>query len=223
MKKYIFFLVQGIFLWQFSVSAQFTGTREAMAKSISVTPVTSPELSSLMKTAFAKLPVIAAEVTKVTGIPSFSLGDFDFINLYKSEKKGETEFAYSAPFIRATSRDKYAFALFQEIGLPGRPMLIRSLADRSLLVYYDLLNGKTAEIMQYKDSYTVNSKSVEFNENNNALKTTGGGPCGQAVMDCITDAYTRRGWLSVWVTIQSIFVPATGVGIALGCVAANCK
>lgn len=44
---------------------------------------------------------------------------------------------------------------------------------------------------------------------------------GQDVMDCMTDAYTQRGWLSVWVTVQTAFIPATAVAIAGACVGLN--
>lgn len=48
---------------------------------------------------------------------------------------------------------------------------------------------------------------------------SGGG--GAAVMGCITDAYSNHGWVSVWLTVQSAFIPATAAGIALGCYAKN--
>jgi len=41
--------------------------------------------------------------------------------------------------------------------------------------------------------------------------------CGQKVMDCITDAYTNNGWVSVWGWIQTAFIPQTAVAVAAAC------
>jgi hypothetical protein len=47
-------------------------------------------------------------------------------------------------------------------------------------------------------------------------------PCGQATMDCINDAYTNHGWVSVWAWVQTAYIPATGVAIAAACAGRNC-
>jgi UDP-N-acetylmuramyl tripeptide synthase len=47
-------------------------------------------------------------------------------------------------------------------------------------------------------------------------------PCGDAVASCITDAYTNHGWISVWATVQSAFLPETTAAIAVACVLHNC-
>ena len=46
--------------------------------------------------------------------------------------------------------------------------------------------------------------------------------CGQATMDCINDAYTNHGWVSVWAWVQTAFLPATAAAIAAACAAINC-
>lgn len=40
---------------------------------------------------------------------------------------------------------------------------------------------------------------------------------GQAVVDCLDDIYTKRGWLSVWAWVQTAYIPATGIALALDC------
>ena len=40
---------------------------------------------------------------------------------------------------------------------------------------------------------------------------------GQAVADCDQGAYTSYGWVSVWASIQSAFLPYTAVAIAGAC------
>ena len=46
--------------------------------------------------------------------------------------------------------------------------------------------------------------------------------CGQAVSDCIADGYLNHGWVSVWASIQSAFLPATAAVIAYSCWVKNC-
>jgi hypothetical protein len=44
---------------------------------------------------------------------------------------------------------------------------------------------------------------------------------GQETMNCISDAYTNQGWISVWTTVQSAFIPQTAVMIAGLCALHN--
>ena len=44
---------------------------------------------------------------------------------------------------------------------------------------------------------------------------------GQDVMDCMTDVYSNHGWLSVWVFVQTCFIPETAVAFAAACLGAN--
>jgi hypothetical protein len=45
----------------------------------------------------------------------------------------------------------------------------------------------------------------------------GGAGWGNNTMNCITDAYSNHGWLSVWATVQSAFIPETLVAIGGYC------
>lgn len=53
-----------------------------------------------------------------------------------------------------------------------------------------------------------------------ATNSTSG--CGQATMDCIEDAYSNHGWVSVWTWVQSAFIPQTAAAIAIACAGINC-
>lgn len=46
--------------------------------------------------------------------------------------------------------------------------------------------------------------------------------CGQAVADCLSDAYTHHGWLSVWASVQTAFIPLTAASLAAACAIKNC-
>ncbi|WP_166966059.1 hypothetical protein [Yeosuana marina] len=44
-----------------------------------------------------------------------------------------------------------------------------------------------------------------------------GKECGQYVVDCLGDAYSNHGWVSVWAIVQSAFIPETAVALAVAC------
>ncbi len=216
MKKYKFLLVHIAFLITMGAIAQ-VNEKDGPSKTISVVQLKSPGISLTVQDAFNSLVLNEAAVKSVTGIPSFKKSDFDFTNLYRSEKKGEIEIGYSVAYTGVATKDKYAFAVFIKEKTLLRPMLIRASPDRSYLIYYDLTDGITAEVVKGSSTYTYSSRPVNLGNN---IASRGG--CGQAVMNCITDAYSNHGWTSFWVTIQSIFLPSTGVAIAIGCIAKNC-
>ena len=44
---------------------------------------------------------------------------------------------------------------------------------------------------------------------------------GRDTMDCVVDAYGNHGWISVWITVQSAFIPQTAAAIAGACAIKN--
>ena len=69
--------------------------------------------------------------------------------------------------------------------------------------------------------------SLEVNNNEKSLitKYQYSNPyarCGQNVADCLGDAYTNHGWISVWDVVQTAFILATAAVLAIGCAAKNC-
>jgi hypothetical protein len=153
----------------------------------------------------------------ITGLPPIKQQDFDFVNLYQgSVLDGKVE-AIVAPYKGKNRAEKIAFVLFRSNGKYGRPMLIKATADRSQLTYYDLEAGTMLKMQKEGNSFSFSSSSIE--PDGGGARRSG---CGQAVMDCVTDAYSNRGWASVWATFQSIFIPATGAAIIAACIADNC-
>lgn len=44
---------------------------------------------------------------------------------------------------------------------------------------------------------------------------------GQDTMDCMADVYSNHGWVSVWVFVQTAFLPQTAVAFAAACAVKN--
>jgi hypothetical protein len=78
--------------------------------------------------------------------------------------------------------------------------------------------------------YSINMKllySLEVNNFEQALITkyeyhNPNVRCGQAVADCLGDAYSNHGWISVWAVVQTAFLPVTAAGLAAACAAKVC-
>lgn len=70
----------------------------------------------------------------------------------------------------------------------------------------------------YIFKYSMNDDNVGVSFLPKELGTRG---LGDDVMDCITDVYSKRGWLSVLVWIETAFIPQTAVAMAVACTAAN--
>jgi hypothetical protein len=49
----------------------------------------------------------------------------------------------------------------------------------------------------------------------------GGVLAGQDAMNCFADAYLNNGWISLWASIQTAFIPMTAALIAAACIGRN--
>ncbi len=86
-----------------------------------------------------------------------------------------------------------------------------------------ILNFESNDVFTYtflksNSKFMVNMVSQEF-QAEYGLAERG---CGQATMDCLSDAYTNHGWVSVWAFVQTAFIPATAAALAAACAAINC-
>lgn len=71
-----------------------------------------------------------------------------------------------------------------------------------LLSYYTEENGTFSFLVPFSGALETRSK-------------------GQDVIDCMQDVYSNHGWLSVWVFVQTCFIPQTAVAFAVACVGKN--
>ncbi|MCB9045090.1 MAG: hypothetical protein H6550_03005 [Chitinophagales bacterium] len=93
--------------------------------------------------------------------------------------------------------------------------------NSELSAYTDYMILKINNISStYKEIEFYNSSNnlmytIEWDQANNEARAVA--PSGQNVMDCITDFYTNRGWVSVGLWLGTLVDPGIG-----GCVAAAC-
>jgi hypothetical protein len=77
------------------------------------------------------------------------------------------------------------------------------------------------KIINYYDVSNTLVLSLKLDANSESIKTLYKQPPlkanGQDVIDCVVDAYTNHGWVSVWVFVQSAFLPETAAAIAAAC------
>lgn len=86
------------------------------------------------------------------------------------------------------------------------------------------IRGRTL-VYDINDNHFIDIKAENLDENSPITITTNvsRAGCGQKVVDCVHDAYMNHGWVSLWVLIQSAFIPQTVVAIAYACCYKNCS
>lgn len=100
----------------------------------------------------------------------------------------------------------------------GIPMLIetkRINEEVLMITYLDFSQNRLLSIKIDSEKRKFDFENFTSGSNNRIL-------CGQNTMDCLTDAYTNHGWVSVWAFVQTAFIPATGAALAAACAAINC-
>lgn len=179
---------------------------------IELTSILNQDLQNTLSTSFQTYKSIISKIDQ-----NISTTDIDFTQAYISSIKNADGKALSINLKVNNSTDvQYAFMLCKKGDKVGIPNLVK-LVGRKSVEYYDLDNEQNTIILLTESGFKTTE--IPFSNNNTAQKASG---CGQATQDCVTDAYTNHGWVSVWATVQSAFIPATAVAIAAACAATNC-
>jgi hypothetical protein len=146
-----------------------------------------------------------------------STEDFNFDIVYRSKNKESRTEAFT---ILSRTHPNLAFVVFETDGHLANSMLIRT--ENSDL-------GMNAEYINYSELTLLNIRqkngNIEFNSQaygNQIPRNSKVSGCGQATMDCITDAYSNHGWNSVFAWVSTAFVPYVAAGIAALCTERNC-
>jgi hypothetical protein len=96
------------------------------------------------------------------------------------------------------------------------PILIKSVQRKS--VEYGLVtNGQILAVNNFNDN--ISFKATDIYSNKNAKISD----CGYAVMRCVQDAYSGHGWASVYIFVQTAFIPETAAAIVYYCGLKNCN
>lgn len=94
---------------------------------------------------------------------------------------------------------------------------------RNLYFVKTISKDKTINILEIINLDKTLNYSTNFNLNENTIyyANTMRRPCGQALIDCINDAYSNHGCFN-WIVFTSAFIPETAVVVAAACYDRNC-
>lgn len=180
-------------------------------------PVKDRMITAAIEKAFNDISGKSDIVKQSSGIPSFTRSDFDFINVTKCQVKNEKGTAISAKYIGPISETgtTYNFMIFESGGVYQKSMIGKTYEDRSGISYFDPLNNRKLIIQKEGSGFTYTISPL-------AKDNSGKEGCGQAVAECINDAYSNHGWASVFLTLSTLVFWHSGAGIVAGCIAKNC-
>ncbi len=152
------------------------------------------------------------------GIKDMNYLNFDFKNISKTKIKGiEGDIFVINYKSNSGSEDNFSFVVFRNINNDFiNPMLIKSVQGKS--IEYGLIN--TGQILSVENSDKIVSLSITTAYSNKNAKIS---DCGNAVMSCVQDAYSGHGWASVYIFLQTAFIPETAAGIVYYCGLKNCN
>ena len=93
------------------------------------------------------------------------------------------------------------------------------------IIKQNIISNFVTEYDYFNTSYEM-LFTVVVDTDNNTLETYS--PSDKSINDlyddtkeCIKDAYTNHDWISDWLTVQTMFIPQTGVAIAAACLLEN--
>jgi len=151
------------------------------------------------------------------GLSNIDIQDFDFNTIYKSVKNDFEGQAFSVNY-KNTFDGKIIYSLVVFKNSENEllnPMLVKCVQGKS--INYGLINsGQQVTIANDEGEVFSNVTTLYSNKSSKAM-------CGGAVASCIGDAYSNHGWASVYIFVQSAFIPQTAVAIAGYCAMGNCS
>lgn len=193
-------------------------------KNVSISAENDQATRDTMIARFNNLQVNWSALSTELGLSyTLNASNIDFNNLnrsYITNDCDDGEGIVANFYSNSSSTEKYAFFLSRD---PGKieyvkPMIVKVIPNQQKK-YFDLEEGYIATINNYSSS----SISTQVTTGAYMLAAPPPGGCGQATMNCLIDAYSNHGWLSVWATLQSAYIPETGVALAAACALKNCR
>lgn len=168
------------------------------------------------KQIFTKDEIVASNLNKIFNKFDVTIKDFDFTT-FEERKLEDSQDNYV--LIYNKHNRNIALVYYMIDGQAKNPFFLFS--DKNSVTYYDLYNSTSLIVQLSPTTGRVSfQKDMDYQPKNGSnLRIRG---CGQSTMDCISDAYSNHGWLSVWATVQTAFLPQTAAAIAGACAARNC-
>jgi hypothetical protein len=175
------------------------------------------QVSSLTDHALSKifldsLRAYSAVLTET--IPELKDFDFNRASIFLSSLKNEESVGLGMNLI-FSERKSITFMLRLSQGKFYNPTLV-VIEKRKKIICYDLVE-KTKSGIILSDDTSKTGHFVTYLQPGIFYRG-----CGQAIMDCVNHAFSANGWASVWLTIQSLWLPQTVVAIIAACGAKNC-
>ncbi|GLU55658.1 hypothetical protein Dfri01_51190 [Dyadobacter frigoris] len=160
------------------------------------------------------------EEVAFTNSEELNLNGLDFESVLKTKIKDLDAVSYSVSYKKDGNNldNDYAFIVYKSSQGYFNPTIVKTTRGE---VQYVNLNSLV------KVSYNINKISkpeivdmgLKAGPSASSLRTDG---CGQAVINCMTDAYSNHGWISVYAWVQSAYIPATAAALAAACAARVC-
>ncbi len=188
----------------------------AQSDMMTISTIIDTKLSGLVKDIFTHSATLLQKMGKSQGLVNVDIQDFDFDNLYQSTTTGVVGDAIVINYKGNTDNVSFSFVVFRNQNNELlNPMLIKTIAGVSI-DYGVIETGSKLTLSKNQKVVTLSTESIYSNANPQARG------CGQATADCIVDAYSNHGWASVYIFVQTAFLPQTAAGIAIACAGKNC-
>lgn len=139
-----------------------------------------------------------------TAVSYFS-GDTETIIISDKESLVENSENYGLIFVRDGDKIFQLFSIKTEESHDGQKKIS----------YYNTENQVVFTQKLNQSGYFFESNPVK--SNNSLTSKCDDQSIADATQECIADAYSNHGWVSVWATVQSAFIPQTVAAIAVAC------
>lgn len=149
--------------------------------------------------------------------------DFKNVNSYKIDDK---EFIIvNQKNINQNNSENNGVSFLKDNGVIRPLFHVKTInfSEKIKKIEYFSLSGKSMMSVTFNEI----SKEIKFNSSPINKKSSFGilksgfkcfeGSYGQAIVDCMEDVYSKRGWTSLFVSISTAFVPQVAIGMAALC------
>lgn len=191
--------------------------------------VTSQSIKNTMISTFQNLSASGVNLTELSSELGLShtitKDSIDFVNVEMTwDANNPGGEALTAPFKSNSNSNLvgYGFVMYTNGTQIIKPTIVKTYKN-SYLKYFDLTEGLITTINNYtSSSFTFTNTYGNYIAGGGGMKAQLATGCGQGTANCMADAYVNHGWASVWISVQTAFIPWTAAAIAGACAVHNC-